>query len=127
MNANETATVVLAERTDEHFAYLDECVRNGLISEETKSQARLAWIMIEGCGDRIPVPAAVTGPDGEMFYSWNRGPHHLELEIIPGQPAEWFYRNRETEEYAGDDWTVGEIFPKGWFHKVRLFQADANN
>ena len=68
----------------------------------------------------MPVPAACTGPDGEMFYSWDRGHHHLELEIIPGKPAEFFYRNRETEELWGEDYIVGNALSAEAIHKLKL-------
>jgi len=70
----------------------------------------------------IAVPAACTGPDGEMFYSWDSGRHHLELEIIPGKPAEFFYRDRETEMVWGEDYIIGTSLPAAVVDKLSLFR-----
>lgn len=62
---------------------------------------------------RLSVPAASTGPDGKIHYSWDKGRHHLELEIIPGEQAEFFYSDRENDKgYWGQLWTVGEPLPE---------------
>ena len=57
-----------------------------------------------------------------MFYSWDSGRHHLELEIIPGQPAEFFYRDRETEQFWGEDYTIGDRLPTRVVEKLSLFR-----
>lgn len=46
----------------------------------------------------LPIPAACTGPDGQVCYVWDNNEHHLEIEFIPDSPIEFFYRNRETGE-----------------------------
>ena len=75
----------------EHLDYLKRVSTEGNpppITLGTATSARRAWQAIwQASGFSMPVPAACTGPDGEMFYSWDRGRHHLELEIIPGQPS----------------------------------------
>lgn len=56
------------------------------ISSETAFRAARAWRLAWDASDcRLPVPAACTGPDGQMFYSWDAGRYHLELEIVPGE------------------------------------------
>lgn len=62
-------------------------------------------------GHRLPPAAACSGPDGVMFYSWDRGRYHLEVEILPDNTAEFFYRDRETEEFWGVDITIGDPIP----------------
>lgn len=109
----------------EHLAYLKRVSTQGtppLITTETATQARRAWWAVwEATGFALPVPAASSGPDGEMFYSWDRGWHHLELEIIPGQPAEFFYRNRVTGELWGADYIIGDPIPVDAINKLKLF------
>ena len=107
----------------EHLAYLKRVSESDqpLISPQTAKMARIAWQMIwNASGFAMPVPAACTGPDGEMYYSWDRGRHHLELEIIPGQPAEFFYRNRETEELWGEDYNIGDPLSADAIQKLKL-------
>jgi hypothetical protein len=72
-------------------------------------------------GFALPIPAACTGPDGQMLYTWDRGKHHLELEIIPGQSAEYFYRDRETGELWGEDYTIGDPLSPDAIRKLKLF------
>lgn len=93
-----------------------------LITTETATQARRAWWAVwEATGFALPVPAASSGPNGEMFYSWDRGRHHLELEIISRQPAEFFYRNRVTGELWGADYIIGDPIPVDAINKLKLF------
>ena len=93
------------------------------ITPETALRASKAWRLLWKASDfKIPVPSAGTGPDGEMFYAWNAGRHHLELEIIPGQPAEFFYRDRESGEFWGEDYETDKPLPAGVVSKLALFR-----
>jgi hypothetical protein len=93
------------------------------ITPETASLAAKAWHIIWLASEgKMPVPAACTGPDGEMFYSWDCGQHHLELEIIPGQPSEFFYRDRNTEQFWGDDYAIGDPLAAEVLQKLPLFR-----
>ncbi len=109
----------------EHLSFLKH-VSTGerpSITPDTARSASMAWRLIWKASDyKMPVPAAGTGPDGEMFYAWNAGRYHLELEIIPGQPAEFFYRDRETGEFWGEDYEVGAPLPPKIVAKLGLFQ-----
>jgi hypothetical protein len=108
----------------QHLDYLKRVSTEGNpppITQETATLARKAWQAIWIASRfSMPVPAACTGPDGELFYSWDRGRHHLELEIIPGQPAEFFYRDRETEQFWGEDYNVGDRLPAEMVEKLKL-------
>jgi hypothetical protein len=93
------------------------------ISLETAANAMKAWNAIwAASGGAMPVPAACTGPNGEMFYSWDRGRHHLELEIVPGKAAEFFYRDRETEELWTEDYAIGEALSPAAIAKLQFFK-----
>lgn len=79
-----------------HDDFLTE-MANGIISQSTANAARKIWELLQRLPDvRIPVPAASAGPDGQVFYSWNSGRHHFEIEILPNGDVEFFYRDRET-------------------------------
>ncbi len=85
------------------------------VTRETVDRALDAWNLI--CAvtvNRMPTPDVCTGPDGQIRYSWDMGRDHLEVDFIPGKPAEWVYRDsvtgcswRENREIA--DWSPGEI------------------
>lgn len=87
---------------EEHIEYLKR-VSSGdkpLINMDVYDRSIFIYEITQGfTGGRMPPPAACTGPHGEMFYSWDKGPHHLEVEITPRGLTEWFYRNRDTGEF----------------------------
>jgi hypothetical protein len=115
---------ILSPAIVKHLEFLDRVTKGESppITIETAELARSAWQLIwQESGYRMPVPAACTGPDGEMFYSWDRGRHHLELEIIPGQPAEFFYRDRETGEFWGEEYTIHDPLPSKILARLTLF------
>jgi hypothetical protein len=102
--------------------YLDGITADALITPE---MARLAWdawnklsVAIENA---LPVPDACPGPDGELLYTWDRGEHHLELEVFPASPAEFFYRNRASGELWECEYIIGEPVPIDALTRLRLF------
>lgn len=104
--------------------YLIKCGDDVVITREIATLAIEAWYAIlKETHEKISIPAVCTGPDGEIFYSWDHGRHHLELEIIPGEPPNFFYRDRETEQYWGEDYTIGEPLPTKVIATLRLFPA----
>jgi hypothetical protein len=123
--AKRTAALKALAKHRQHRDYLSRVSAgaNASITPETAAKAMKAWNAIwAASGGLMPIPAACTGPDGEMFYSWDRGRHHLELEIIPGQPAEFFYRDRETEQLWAEDYIIGEPLPAEAIRKLQLFR-----
>ena len=110
-----------------HLAFLKQ-VSSGVepaISQHIASQSMHVWVDIRrATQNRMPVPAAVTGPDGQMFYSWDRGRHHMELEIVPGEPAFFFYRDRQTGETWSQDCEVGDRLTAGIVSRLELFFQD---
>lgn len=92
------------------------------ISPETACQAARAWRLAwEASGRRLPVPDACTGPDGQVFYSWDAGKDHLELEIVPGEQPYWFWSDRETGETGSEDWSLRDPLPERVVEKIGVF------
>jgi hypothetical protein len=108
-----------------HLEFLEE-VSTGegpAITTEAASLAKEAWQQIWlASGRRIPVPSACTNADGKVFYSWDDGRYHLDLDIVPGEPAGFFFCDRETEEFWGEDYEVGGPLPAGVVGKLGLFR-----
>lgn len=96
----------------EHLRHLKAATEGGesaLISRDTAKKAILAWVRIWVASNfELPHPAACTGPDGRVLYAWDEEKHHLELDIYPDGPAEFFYRNRETRELWEEDYHHGD-------------------
>jgi hypothetical protein len=109
----------------EHFEYLKRVSTVGNqppITLKTAESAWNAWIIVwEATGFALPIPAACTGPDGQILYSWDNDQHHFELEIIPEQPAEFFYKNRGTGELWGEDYNIGDSLSNEACQRLKLF------
>lgn len=112
----------------EHLSYLKRVSTEGsppLITRETAQAAWIAWIawlaVWQTSGEKMPIPSACTGPDGVMFYSWDKDRHHLELEIFPDKDAEFFYRDRETGEFWGEEYKICGSLPNELAQYLPLF------
>jgi hypothetical protein len=108
----------------EHLTYLDRVTSGPLpaIAKQTAFQAEeLRGYLQIVAGGSLPMPAACTGPDGELAYYWDRGRHHLSLTVIPNQPVEFFYRDRETEQIWGEDYRIGDELPRQVVDALSLF------
>lgn len=96
--------------------------KEATIARGTAIVAEQLWQLVSKESQyRLPVPAACTGSDGEMFYAWDRGRHHLEAEIIPGQDVEFFYRDRETGQFWAEDYRPGDKLPSLVVAALTLF------
>lgn len=107
--------------------YLFECLEGKApsINKEVFNRSGAAWLLIKHeTGTLMPIPAACTGPDGEMFFSWDRRRHHLELEIISGEPAYFFYRDRETGQTWSEDHDFEQPFSERLKDAFKLFYED---
>jgi GNAT superfamily N-acetyltransferase len=128
-NPEMTRSASLAFQHEEHLGFLRQVSTEGNpppIAPLTAQMAEIAWQeILKASAYMMAVPSACTGPDGEIFYSWDSGRHHLELEIIPAKPAEFFYRDRETEQVWGDDYIIGEPLPPEAVKKLNLFLEPA--
>ncbi len=79
--------------------YLQTIRDAGDISADTAKLAWNAWQHLREAAARdLSVPDAAPGPEGQLLYAWNKSEHHLELEIFPNRPAEFFYFNRVSQE-----------------------------
>ena len=101
--------------------YLGTVSNAGDISHEAATTALIVWNEISKTLRALPVPDAAPGPEGQLLYTWNRGEHHLELEIFPEAPAEFFYYNRASEETWQEDYRVGEPLSEAALARLSLF------
>lgn len=82
-----------------HIDWLDSILNQKLISREIHDEADAAFNLLKRLYEgTLQIPATCTGPDGRLMYSWDKDEHHLEVEFIPNELTELFYRNRKTEE-----------------------------
>lgn len=82
--------------------YLRSLRANGVISQFVANNTERIWRRLKPLASNVAVPDAAVTESGGLFMSWDRGVHHLEIEILPEGRYEWFYRNRHTDVFAGD-------------------------
>jgi hypothetical protein len=80
----------------EHREWLDRAKGDGLATENAHAAAHRLWDELFRMG--LSTPAACTGPNGEVFYCWDKSEHHLEFEVFGNGAVVGFYRNRLTGE-----------------------------
>ena len=82
----------------------------------------LFWDVLVASDFRIGPPAACTGPDDDlMFYAWDTERYHLEVEIREGQEDEWFFADRESETFWGEDVARSDGIPQKVLDVLDLF------
>jgi hypothetical protein len=82
-----------------------------------------AWEhLVKQLGEISP-PRAQANEDGGFSMAWDRDEHHLEIEILPSGIVEWFYRNRETDEYEGDEGIDIDDLPRQVVRYLKLTNA----
>src|SRR5260221_3428464 len=73
------------------------------VAPETAWITREVWDRLRG---NIPgvlrVPYLDVREGGGVLLTWDQGAHHLDLEIAPAVPLDFFYLNRET----GEAWDI---------------------
>ena len=110
-------------RVQELAYYLGTVSNAGDISSETAKAALTVWNDLSQMFRALAVPDAAPGPDRQLLYTWNRGKHHLELEIFPAAPAEFFYYNRDSEATWQEDYRVGDPLSTDAQAKLSIFQT----
>lgn len=102
--------------------YLGNIRDAGDIDPTTAAMAWDAWKALSEVTQRsLPVPDAAPGPNGELLYTWDKAEHHLELEFARDGSAEFFYRNRESGQLWGAEYTTGALLSQEVEEKLRIF------
>jgi len=73
---------------------------SGIFSAEHVGHIKAVCDALSAYGD--PTQAGPT-TDGWMELVWDNGRHHLDIDVRPDGTCEWFYRDRETGDYAGEE------------------------
>ena len=68
---------------------------------------------------RTPIFQSALTEEGGFVMVINSAEHHLEIEVSPTLEFEWFYSNRETDEFRGEDGPV----PQEILDLLRQFNA----
>lgn len=105
--------------------YLHQQAQDGMISQQTMSRALEAWELLCAAAEDLSAPDAAPGPDGQVLYTWDRDRYHLELEIFPEGPAEFFYRDRHTGSLWECDFDLSAAVPEEALERLNLFHLPA--
>ncbi len=87
---------------DKLEAYL---VKQG-VSEPIRRQADYALTCIADVGVDVGDVDACSSEVGGVLLTLDDEEHHFEIEIDPAEGASWYYRNRETRESEGADFSL---------------------
>ncbi len=87
--------------------YLSELVQSGACSEvhvrAVRSFCQATQRYVRANHGRMSTPQAGLSDDGFLQMVWDVGEHHLEADIKQNRLFDWFYRNRRTGDYDGDE------------------------
>jgi hypothetical protein len=93
----------------------------GEISPDMAQQAWQGWQLLKAAARTLSVPDASSGRNGEFLYIWDRGDHHLELEIYPGGTADFFYAHRTAGHLWGAEYRIGDPLNQDILERLKLF------
>jgi hypothetical protein len=123
------AQIAVPDRARQLRRFLDEAQEQA-VALTTSRIADLAWqawcSIVANTHELMPVPFAGIGPDGAILFTWDNNENHLELEIFADAPAEFFYRNRRTNEAWECEYVIGGEIPREAIKKISLFLANPN-
>ena len=95
--------------------------RGPLTAEHAESVKRF-WRHLRSLRSwNLPVPQAGPTEAPGFLLVWDRGRHHLEIEIYDDGTFDWFYRDRRDESYFGDDGLAPDARPSDLMDRIHLF------
>ncbi len=113
-------------RFKEHYEWLI----NGKISSNLKVLGIVSlYQILQEVNVKVPYGCIIADHDNDVYddsaitYDWDNGDLLVNLEIYEDKACEWFWRNRVTEEYGGDDWFVGQPIPKDIIELLKNFKV----
>ncbi len=75
----------------------------GALAPEAARRVQELWRTIQRAEGSVPPPFAAATEGGGLSMTWDRGRHHLELEVLADGTCDWFYMDRDSAERAGED------------------------
>jgi hypothetical protein len=108
------------------LAYLRSLPDKRTVSFVVANNAERIWRYLRPLANNIAIPDAAVTEGGGLFMSWDRGKHHLEIELLPNGRYEWFYRNRSTDAFAGEyNYPATTVLPPALLAQFRLVAENA--
>ncbi len=88
--------------------YLEHLTSIGLATSHTE-HVRCYWARLRHVLPTVRIPAAGPTADGALQLAWDRGRHHVDLDIYADGRVDWFYLDRNTGETAGGEGTSSRV------------------
>ncbi|MFL6293584.1 MAG: hypothetical protein ACJ759_22040 [Thermoanaerobaculia bacterium] len=77
---------------------------SGPLPDHRVRQIEVLWEHLQRRGEKdLPLPHAMASEAGEFVMTWDRGPHHFEIEVLSNGRYDWFYLDRTSGERLGED------------------------
>lgn len=81
---------------------------SGPLPGQRVRQIEALWEALQGRIEKhLPHPYAMAADTGEFVMTWDRGPHHFEIEVLPNGRYDWFYLDRTSGERLGEEEPLG--------------------
>jgi hypothetical protein len=90
-------------REDQWSAYLAQLASRTRVSDRTAALSRELWGALRRAHPTVPVPDAGPSEDGNFFLTLDTGQYFFEIEIRQDGTYDWFFKNRGTGAYEGDE------------------------
>lgn len=86
------------------YSHLEEwLMRQCGFNSHLADRACAVWSELHGRLPKLPPPDQAGEIDGTFQMVWDLNEHHLEIDVLREGGYEWFYRNRTTGDYCGED------------------------
>jgi hypothetical protein len=109
---------VAGQMEDRIAAYLRKRVTDHSITAPTAALAVQMLQAVREATPQLPEPDASATCEGDVLFTWDRGEHHLELQVYDDGAGDLFYRDRETGEIEGGAFHLGSPLPDWWLTAV---------
>jgi hypothetical protein len=77
---------------------------SGPLSSSRVHQIERLWESLQDQVCRnLPPPYATATEEGEFVMTWDNGPFHFEIEVLPQGSYDWFYFDRDSGERRGEE------------------------
>jgi hypothetical protein len=81
------------------------------LTDEQAAAAPRLWARVRQLQPHLLPPHTGIAEDGSLLMAWDRGHHHLDLEVLPNGTVEWFYLDRASDRAEGEDVEAGGDLP----------------
>jgi len=90
----------------------------GPFEPEAVERVRSIWRSISARGEHRGIPITQPTSEGAIQLAWDNGREYLEVEVLPHNGMNWYFRSRITNEVLGtDDEPVAEL-PAAFFERL---------